>query len=244
MRPVISFRPMKKGSGNTKVPAVGVASRPRVLIADREAVFLLGLRAILEPQERLEIVGEATTSDQLLSALSLHAPDVLLMGFRLSCGRDALGLAPEIRKRSPDTSTIVLLPGNSVLLTGRLLSAGIRGILARSARTGALVPTLEKVLGGEVFVDPELTASRPRPDSTAGQVDPGVLTSRELEVLRLFGMDKTYKDIASLLGVSIKTVGAHRENIKTKLNLGNSHSLFLVAKAYVLWESSGVDYLI
>jgi len=241
---VISFPAMKKGPGNTVVPAGRAASRPRVLIADREAVFLLGLRAILGPQKRFEIVGEATTSDQLLSGLTLHAPDILLMGFRLSCDRDALGLAPEIRKRCPDTATIVLLPGNSVLLTGRLLSAGIRGILARSAQTGALVPTIGKVLGGEVFVDPELAASRPRPDSTAGQVDPGVLTSRELEVLRLFGMEKTYKDIASLLGVSIKTVGAHRENIKTKLHLGSSHALFLVAKAYVLWESSGVDYLI
>ena len=100
------------------------------------------------------------------------------------------------------------------------------------------------MLAGEVFVDPELSVSRPRPDSTAGQVDPSVLTSRELEVLRLVGSEKTYKEIGSLLGLSIKTVGAHRENIKSKLNLGSGRALYLVAKAYVLWESSGVDYLI
>jgi DNA-binding NarL/FixJ family response regulator len=235
---------MKESSGNTKARTGGSASRPRVLLADREAVFLFGLTAILEPQKCFEIVGEATTSKELLARLSVHKPRILLMGFRLSCGRDALGLAPEILKRSPDTAIIVLLPGNSVILTGRILTAGVRGILARSARIEALLPTIGKVLAGEVFVDPELSISRPRPDSTAGQVDPGVLTSRELEVLRLFGMEKSYKDIASLLGLSIKTVGAHREHIKTKLNLGSSHAFFLVAKAHVLWEASGVDYLI
>jgi DNA-binding NarL/FixJ family response regulator len=235
---------MKAGSEIAKAPAGGAAKRPRILTADREAIFLLGLRAAFELQRRFEIVGEAATSQQLLSGLSRHRPDILLMGFRLSCGRDALGLASEIHERSPGTATIVLLPGHAVFLTGRLFSAGVRGILDRNSRPSALLPAIRKVQGGEVFVDPELSASRPRPDSTAGQVDQGVLTSRELEVLRLFGMEKTYKEIASLLGLSIKTVGAHREKIKTKLHLGNSHAFFLVAKAHVLWESSGVDYLI
>ena len=235
---------MKAGSGNTKAPAKSGTDGPRVLLADREPIFLLGLRAILETQKRFKVEGVVTTSHELISRLSLHTPDILVMGFRLSCGRDALGLAPEILERSPDTVTIVLLPANSVLLTGRILSAGVRGILARCARAESLLPTIGKVLAGEVFVDPELAAARPRPDSTAGQVDPSVLTSRELEVLRLVGSEKTYKEIGSLLGLSIKTVGAHRENIKSKLNLGSGRALSLVAKAYVLWESSGVDYLI
>jgi len=235
---------MKASSGTTKAPPRSAAKRTRVLLADREAIFLHGLRAVFGAHRRIEIVGEATTSHRLLSDLSLHTPDILLMGFRLLCGRDALGLAPEVQERSPDTATIVLLPGNSVLLTGRLLTAGVRGILARCAKLEALLPTIGKVLAGEVFVDPELSVSRPRPDSTAGQVDPSVLTSRELEVLRLVGSEKNYKEIGSLLGLSIKTVGAHRENIKSKLNLGSGRALYLVAKAYVLWESSGVDYLI
>lgn len=235
---------MNKSSGKTKFSPKRAVGEFRVLLADCEAVYLLGLRALLSPQKNFRIVGEATTSLHLLSQLTHHQPDLLLMGFRLSCGRDALGLAPEIHKHSLDTSTIVLLPGNAVPLTGRLLSSGVRGILARCTRPEAFLPTIEKVLAGEVFVDPELSASRPRPESTAGQVDPAVLSSRELEVLRLFGMDNSYKEIASHLGLSIKTVEAHRENIKAKLHLGSASALHLVAKAYVLWESSGVDYLV
>jgi DNA-binding NarL/FixJ family response regulator len=236
---------MKAGTGKTKNSAArGAGEKPRVLLADRESIYLLGLRAILERQGSFQIVGEATASSELLSQVSLHQPEVLLMGFRLSCGRDALGLAPEFLKRSQHTATIVLLPGNAFLLAGRLLSSGVRGLLCRCSPPEAVLPTIGKVLAGEVFVDPELSASRPRPDSTAGQVDASILTSRELEVLRLVGLEKSYKDIASLLGLSIKTVGAHRENMKKKLRLGSGRTLHLVAKAYVLWESSGVDYVI
>lgn len=235
---------MRQTASTAKRPAGGACKLPRVLLADREAVYLLGLRAILEPLSRFQIPGVATHSHELLAQLALHKPDLLLMGFRLSCGRDALDLAPELLELSPDTATIVLLADNSALLTGRLLSSGIRGILCRCAPAEALVPIIEKVLAGDVFVDPEHSGTRPRPESTAGQVDPAVLSARELEVLRLIGLEKSYKDIASLLGISIKTVGAHRENIKTKLHLASGRTLCLVAKAYVLWESSGVDYLL
>ncbi len=222
----------------------GGGRRAHILLAACEAVYLLGLRSILASQPGLQVVGEATTSQGLLRLLAEFRPELLLMSFRLSCGRDALGLAREVCECSPETSILVLLPGNAVPLTGRLLSAGVRGILARCARPEAFLPTIEKVLGGEVFVDPELSASRPRPESTAGQVDPSVLTPRELEVLRLFGLGNNYKEVASHLGLSIKTVEAHRENIKVKLHLGSAFSLLLVAKAYVMWESSGVDYLV
>jgi DNA-binding NarL/FixJ family response regulator len=236
---------MKEGAGKTKDSATGsVGKKPRVLLADRESIYLLGLRAILEPQGSFQIVGEATTSSDLLSQVSLHQPELLLMGFRLSCGRDALGLAPELLKLSQHTATIVLLPGNAVFLTGRLLSSGVRGLLCRCSPPEALFPTMGNVLAGNVFVDPGLSATRPRPDSTAGQVDASILTSRELEVLRLIGLEKSYKDIASLLGLSIKTVGSHRENIKNKLRLGSGRTLHLVARAFILWESSGVDYVI
>ncbi|TSA32285.1 MAG: DNA-binding response regulator [Verrucomicrobiaceae bacterium] len=235
---------MSRLSKDSKESPAGRIERPRVLLAACEAVYLLGLRTIFASQESLEIVGEATTSHTLLPLLTHFRPEILLMSFRLYCGHDALGLAREFSERSPETAVIVLLPGNAVPLTGRLLSTGIRGLLARCARPEAFLPTIEKVLDGEVFVDPELSATRPRPESTAGQVDPSVLTSRELEVLRLFGLGNNYKEVASHLGLSIKTVESHRENIKGKLHLGSAASLHLVAKAYVMWESSGVDYLI
>ena len=209
----------------------------------------------LQPSGSLQGEFDATTAGRLASAFDkafaatrAHAMTVAVAipgrGTWTMQRGDARPLFYWASTGKQATATIILLPGNSVFLTGRLLSAGVRGILARCARPEAILPTIEKVLAGEVFVDPELSDSRPRPDSTAGHVDAAALTSRELEVLRLIGQDKTYKDIGSLLGLSIKTVGAHRENIKSKLNLGSGRALHLVAKAYVLWESSGVDYLI
>ena len=103
---------------------------------------------------------------------------------------------------------------------------------------------MQTVLDGEVFVDSSLITTRPRPDSTAAQCDLSVLTSREREIFHLLGTEKSYKEIADLLGISAKTVERHRENIKSKLCLGSACALTLAAKARVLWESTGVDYVI
>lgn len=226
---------------NTRKVALGYT---RILIADQEPLFLHGIRASIEVKATFQVIGESTTSQQALSNLSLHKPDLLIIGFRLACGRDTLGLAPEFRNLCPGIAIIVLLPRNSGSLTRCLLLAGVRGVLARSSPCDALLTAVRNVLAGGAFVDPSLATSQPRTDSTAGQCDPSTLTSREREIFHLLGMEKSYKEIAALLGISTKTVERHRENIKAKLCFGSSCALTLAAKARVLWESSGVDYII
>ena len=219
----------------------GSQGNARILIADKEPLFLRGLRASIGGS--YPIVGEAATSREVLCQLSLHQPRLLLMGFRLACGRDALGLASEFRSRSQDTAIIVFLPRNASSFAGRLLDAGIHGVLARCTPFDALLSAIGNVLAGEVFADPSLIDLLPAtrhtpPDTTSA------LTDREREVFHLLGTGKTCKDIATLLSISTKTVDRHLENIKARLHLSTVCDVCCAAKDRVLRESSGGDYFI
>lgn len=216
----------------------------RVVLADSDSVFLHGLRAILEAQAGFRVLAEARTGREVVSELSRHQPDLLLMGFSMECGRDALGLSRDLIRLSDKTAVIVTLPNSSGGLARMLIESGVRGVVSRSSRIEILIAAVESVLSGNVFLDPGLRIRRPRPGSTAGQVDVSLLTPREREVFRLLGMEKNTQDIASLLGLSPKTIERHRENIMAKLGLVGASSLRLVAKAHVLWENCGVDYVI
>ena len=233
-------------TGEEKNGDLQTGPRPtvRVVLADTDSVFLHGLRTIIEAQADFRVLGEARTSQQVFSELSRHQPDLLLMGFSLECGRDALGLSRDLIRLSEQTAVIVALPNSAAGLARLLLESGVRGILSRSSPIKLLIAAVDSVVSGNVFLDPGLQIRRPRTGSTAGQVDVSLLTSREREVFRLLGMENTTKDIASLLGLSPKTIESHRENIMAKLGLGGASSLILVTKAHVLWETCGVDYVI
>ena len=211
-------------------------SRMRILIADSEPLFLRGVRAALG--EHVEIVAEAFTASQLDQELRRHNPDILLMGFRLACGRNALGLASETR----GAPAVVFLSPTSAILASQLLSAGLRAVLSRAAQLETIFPAIENVLSGGIFVDPDLLPPRQQAAFKASRVNS--LSARELEVFQLLGEDKSPSDIASLLGLSVKTISNHKESIKSKLDFGSTTAVGLIAKAYTLWESSGVDYMI
>jgi DNA-binding NarL/FixJ family response regulator len=104
-----------------------------------------------------------------------------------------------------------------------------------------LVELLETCLRGD---SSSLMPERPRPDSTAGSVDLSVLSSCEIEVFRQIGSGASPRVIAARLGVSPKTVEAHRAHIKSKLGIRTAAALNEIAQAWSLWGSSGVDYVI
>ncbi|MFA7342893.1 MAG: response regulator transcription factor [Terrimicrobiaceae bacterium] len=223
---------------STPSPA-GPGTLRRVLLADGEPLFLSGLRTLLEPQG-YEVVGEAMTGHQLLTLLAASQPDLLIMGFALQCGRDALGIIPDILRQRARLRLLVIVPVPVSPLGPRLLSAGARGIFARTSPAETLASALQKIFAGESFIDPALRSADP---ATAYDAPSG-LTSREREVFRLLGQEKSCKDIAALLGISPKTVERHRENIKAKLCLRTACTLHLAAKTLVHRESGGAGSLI
>ena len=212
------------------------SNRIRILIVDDHLALRVGLTAMLAARPHLLVVAEADKTAGAIAACEKHHPDVVLMDLRIPGGGVEATIA--IRQRWPATRVLIVTTYDGDEDIHRAIQAGASGYLLKGLTSSELIAGIEAIHRGEKVMPPNI-ATRHRE-----RVLRKDLSSRELEVLRLIGQDKTYKDIGSLLGLSIKTVGAHRENIKSKLNLGSGRALHLVAKAYVLWESSGVDYLI
>ena len=210
----------------------------RVLLADSDPIYLRGLRASLAGE--FFIIGEVTTSEESLA--SVRSAEILVMGFSLACGRNALGLLPDLRLRHKELAVIVLLSPTSGWMAPRLHAAGARGVISRRTATEEIPGLVRDAIHRKPL--PPVLGCLPRESSTAGSVDLSVLTARELEIFRLIGLAKSSKEMAALLGISEKTISAHRENIKAKLDLRGSGVLRLVAVSHAAWEATGADYVI
>lgn len=212
-------------------------SAQRLLLADSDPIFLHGLAAILG--DGLPIAGEVTTGTKLLK--SLHGTDVLISGFSLACGRNALGLLPHIRALHRALVVIILISPTAASMVPRLRAAGAKGVLSRRTAPQDLPGLVLDALQGRDL--PPIVRRSPREDSTPGSVDISVLSARELEIFRLIGLSHSTKEIGALLGISEKTASAHRENIKVKPQLRKSGVLNFVASSYANWEATGADHI-
>lgn len=215
----------------------------RAILADREPLFLSAMSFALGGLDDVSVESATTQSRVLLETVRNLQPSVVVAGFVLGCGRDMLGIVTDLKLACPSSSVVVLLPASTATFAAELRSRGVSGILARTATPETLRRGVRAVMQGQTFVDPGLLSASPGSDSTVSAMALGRLTSRELEVFRLFGESRTYKDIAATLCISPRTVESHRDNIRAKLEISSAKSFTLAARAYVIWEATSLDHL-
>lgn len=201
-------------------------------------MVLEGLLALLAGQGGFSVLGSASDRPGLATVLAKSLPDVLLMDLML---RDADGLAliKELVGRHASLKILVFSLQPEASYAERCLRAGARGYLMKQEPVETLFAAIRTVAAGSVCLSPtmagmllgSLTGAARRPVGTYAQ-----LTDRELQVFRLTGLGKSSREAAQQLGVSLKTIEAHRENIKNKLGLDSAAAL--VARAAV-WVREG-----
>jgi len=204
----------------------------RVLIADDHAVVREGLRAFLELQEGLEVVGEAADGEQAVEqAISLR-PDVVLMDLVMP-RLDGAGAMRELRRLASDSRVIVL---TSFLDDERLLravEAGADGYLLKDAEPAELARAIRAAHAGEALIAPAAAARLLRAISGRGSARrpaaPEQLTRREHEVLELLARGYANKRIALELGIAEKTVKAHVGRVLAKLDCSDRTQAALLA---------------
>jgi two-component system nitrate/nitrite response regulator NarL len=215
-----------------------------VVLADREPMYLAGLHQAVAWDARFEVVEQTYSGRDLLEVVGRIRPRLVLAGLTLSCGRSFPGLAWEVRHVSPMTRLVVLIPPSAKPLAKPLLDAGVNAVVSRCVVAETLISAVESALNGQPAGDFIPSEPGPRKDSTVAHIDESSLSRREVEVFRLLGARKSCREIAAILGLSLKTVEAHRENIKAKLGIRKSSTLVQLASAKLLWEDTGMDYVI
>jgi len=194
----------------------------RILLVDDHEVVRLGVRALLEHQPGMKVVGEATTVREAISQVEHLAPDVVVLDVRLP-GGDGLDACRQIKARRPDTRIIILtsFPDDEVLYDA--IAAGADGYVLKQIGSDELIRALQRVGQGESLLDPSLTARVFAKVREARQQERAHafadLTEQEMQILAHVAEGETNREIGLALQLSEKTVRNYFSIILGKLNL-------------------------
>jgi DNA-binding NarL/FixJ family response regulator len=195
----------------------------RVLLADDHALMRRGIRDLLEGDKEIEVVGEAADGREATQLTQKLKPDVLIMDLTMPelNGLDAIR---HIRKDCPEVELLVFSMHDSEELIREVFSAGARGYVLKSDAALYLIDAVRSLAEGKPFFTPRISeailhsltavGSHPRGEPSAK----GPLSSREREILQLLAENKSNKEIATRLGISVRTVETHRRSVMQKLN--------------------------
>jgi DNA-binding NarL/FixJ family response regulator len=196
----------------------------RLLLADDHAILSAGLRALLGYYDDIEIVGEARDGTQAVQLVGELRPDVVLMDIVMP-GLNGIEATRLIREKHPETRVLVLSQHGERQYVSAVLKAGASGYILKRALGTDLLKALRAVARGETYLHPDVSAVVV--EELRCPAEP--LTPREKEILVHIVHGETNRQIAARLSLSVKTVGWHRSNLMSKLNVHNAAELVRVA---------------
>jgi DNA-binding NarL/FixJ family response regulator len=209
------------------------AARKKILVVDDHPLVRERVAELINQEPDLLVCGEAEDAHQALAAVAALRPDIAIVDITL---KDTYGieLIKDIKNQFPRLPVLVLSMHEETLYAERALRAGARGYLNKQEATKKIIPAIRQVLGGQVYVSEKMASTLLQRVAGIRSLEPGgspldALSDRELEVFQLLGDGKPVREIARSLHISVKTVEAHREHIKQKLNLKSSAELIRYA---------------
>lgn len=205
----------------------------RILIADDHAILREGIRALLAFQGDMEVVGEAADGSEAIQQCRRLHPDIVLMDIAMP-GLGGLEATLEIRKEDPRIKILVLTQYEEREYIRRFLKAGVSGYVLKKAVSSELATAIRAAYRGGLVLAPEVAREAleefQERSALAEGADPyEMLTDREKEVLKLVAEGHSNKEVAAILGISVKTAMAHREHLMDKLQLHNRTDLIRFA---------------
>jgi len=206
----------------------------RILIADDHEVVRHGVRSLLQTRDGWEVCGEAVDGREAVAKAAALKPDIVIMDIGMP-NLNGLDAAREILREVPRAMILILTIDESEQMMREVLNAGARGFLLKSDAGRELMTAVEALQQhrtyftskvAELVLSGYLTGRNPAP---VPEVSQDRLTRREREVVQLLAEGKTTKEVAAVLGMSVKTAETHRSNVMRKLNFHSVSQLVLYA---------------
>ena len=219
-----------------------MSRKRRIVIAEDHTIIREGLRALLSSDPEFEIVGEAEDGIEAIKVVERLAPNLVIMDLSMP-KMNGVAAIREIKRIAPETKIVVLTVHTNEEYILASFQAGSNGYVLKYASHAELVLAIRTVLNGQPYLTPAASAvvleayldGQKRSD---GEPFCRSLTARETEVLKLIAEGYRNKQIADLLGISVKTVERHRANLMKKLDLHSGPALttFAMQKGLICAE--------
>jgi DNA-binding NarL/FixJ family response regulator len=195
----------------------------RIILADDHEIVRDGLRALLE-REGFAVVGEASDGREAVKLAQDHQPDVAVLDLAMP-SLNGIDAAKEIVRVSPKTKSVLLTVHAEDQYVLTALRAGISGYVLKTKATADLVRAIKEVSQGKTFLSPGVSGAVVQAYLSKTDFPPDPLSSRERQVLQLIAEGKTTKEVATILGISVKTAESHRTRLMEKLDIHETASL-------------------
>lgn len=209
----------------------------RILLVEESSVLSDGFLRLLETEPGLKVCERAQHGPTIRRLQAKHQPDLVIIDLAVRSS-ETLSLIQDLTQAAPHTHILVLTTLNDLGYVERALRAGALGYVLKTDPTAQVLEAIRTVAQGGMFLSRQIAAPALRllTGSTGERITakqgPGSLSDREMEVFRLIGLGQPNRDIAIALGISVKTVETHRENIKLKLKLSSAAELAATAKQW------------
>jgi DNA-binding NarL/FixJ family response regulator len=194
-----------------------------VLLVDDHGLVRRGFRRMLEDDDSIIVIGEASDGSEAVQMALELKPQVVVMDCALP-GVSGLVATKQILEKAPQTAILMLSMHSEETLVRQALDAGARGYMLKNAMDLDLAGVVKRIAAGEKVLDPQVE----RTASLKGERDTG-LTPRELEILQFIVEGKSNKEIATQLNLSVNTVSVHRANIMDALGIHKTAELVVYA---------------
>lgn len=214
-------------------------TRYKILVVDDHPIVRRGLRELVADESDLEVCGEAADVTEAMEQLDEVRPDVVVVDLSLRSGH-GLDLIRQIKAHNERIKILVSTMHDEALYAERTLRAGAAGFINKQEAPEKMLDALRQVLRGEIYLSSQVASRllfRLHGNHITDEDPIARLTDRELEVFEMIGQGLSTKQVARKLSLSQKTIEAHREKIKAKLNLHNGAEMTRYATQWVLENS-------
>lgn len=232
----------KKPEKAAQTPVEYTERKPiNVALVDDHPIVRKGIREVLENSGTINVIGEASSSDEAIKLINKNTPDVMIVDIIIEGSSNGIDLIKSVSERMPSIKCLVMSMHDESMYAERAIRAGARGYIMKDIAPRNIIEAVHTVMNGELYLKSEtmktLVDKLLTRTGVPIETSTDILSDREFEVFRLLGNGFSAKEICHKLNVSVHTIECHRRNIKKKLKVRYSSDLLKYAIQWVISSS-------